>query len=141
MEDVIKLNGYTFTPEQLCGRWKTLVSFYKRMKDSNSKSGQVTRIFLYADLAFLDKSVDVVVAKHHSLTNHNRETSGCYAIWEICASYRHLQATCSGPPICMMPFFVARPTEMSDANRKFRAREFGKKTQKLSRKRDKKLIN
>ena len=57
----MKLNGYTFSPEQLRGRWKTLVSSYKWVKDYEEKSGQGTRKHeCSADLAFLDKSADVV---------------------------------------------------------------------------------
>ena len=42
VEDVMKLNGYTFTPKQLRGRWKTQVSSYKGVKVCNHKFGQGT---------------------------------------------------------------------------------------------------
>ena len=42
----MKLNGYTFTPKQLSGRWKTLVSSYKLVKDNNQQFGQDTRKIL-----------------------------------------------------------------------------------------------
>ena len=57
IDDIMKLSGYTFTPEQLRGRWKTLVSSYKRVKDNNKP---LRKHECSADLAFLDKSVDVV---------------------------------------------------------------------------------
>ena len=42
----MKLNGYTVTPKQLRGRWKTLVSSYKVVKDNNQHFGQGTRKIL-----------------------------------------------------------------------------------------------
>ena len=63
VQEVMTLNGYSFTSEQLRGRWKTLVSSYKRIKDSNCKSGEGTRKHPYmSNLSFLDKSADVVPA-------------------------------------------------------------------------------
>ena len=40
VEDIMKLSGYTFTPTQFRGRWKTLVFSYKLVKDNNQQFGQ-----------------------------------------------------------------------------------------------------
>ena len=61
VKDTMHINGYDFTNDQLRGRWKTVVSSYKRVKDSNKTSRQLHRKHeFHAELSFLDKSVDVV---------------------------------------------------------------------------------
>ena len=39
--------GYSFSSEQICGRWKSLLRAYKNSKDSNKKSGNCRKIFEY----------------------------------------------------------------------------------------------
>ena len=44
IDDILKLNGYIFTPEQLRGRWKTLVYSYKQVIPVNRSKTTTTNL-------------------------------------------------------------------------------------------------
>ena len=78
VKDIMRINGYDFTTDQLRGRWKTVVSLYKRVKDCNKSSDKLYRKHDFqAELSFLDKSVDVVpnVVVKSSQVSHTHSPS------------------------------------------------------------------
>lgn len=47
ISEELKEQGHNFTPDQVCGRWKTLVRAYKNVKAHNSKSGSSLKVFQF----------------------------------------------------------------------------------------------
>ncbi|XP_053374335.1 uncharacterized protein LOC123522846 [Mercenaria mercenaria] len=73
--------GYNFTPDQVCSRWKTLMRSYKAVKDSNKRSGSGHKTYVYEshlDDVFCDNPVIQpveVMSSTHSNTSDEQSAS------------------------------------------------------------------
>ncbi|ESO94886.1 hypothetical protein LOTGIDRAFT_175326 [Lottia gigantea] len=56
----LKQNGHIHSSERCRGKWRTLITSYKKISDSNKQSGENLKTHEFFDeLSFLDKSADV----------------------------------------------------------------------------------
>ena len=66
--------GYHFTPDQVCGRWKSLLRGYKNAKDHNKKSGNDYKTYEYEDELDEIFNSDPAINPMYTLSSHSQSS-------------------------------------------------------------------